>query len=163
MLKKWYSFKLMCLPVPLCPGRIQTPMSYKKLLCAHQNNIPSCPAVNIASSKEQSHGEVSPFLAPSSEWAETPLIFTVKREINKRDRGVPKQSWNCPSVEQTMTEKPLTCYSVYPVHLEAVGTHINRHVRTRNQPSPSSKRDPVPPGKSHFVIPISFFSLFNWW
>ncbi|KAF6117650.1 hypothetical protein HJG60_001655 [Phyllostomus discolor] len=140
------SLKLSSLGVPHFPGRIQTPMSYKKLLCPHQKNIPSCPAVSIASSKEQSHGEVSPFLAPSSGWDETPLIFTVKREINKRDRGVPKQSWSCPSVEQRVTEKPLGCYPVYPVHLEAVGTHINRHMRTRNQPSPSSKRDPVPLG-----------------
>ncbi|XP_035872888.1 uncharacterized protein C12orf42 homolog [Phyllostomus discolor] len=142
----------MCLLVTLCPGRIQTPMSYKKLLCPHQKNIPSCPAVSIASSKEQSHGEVSPFLAPSSGWDETPLIFTVKREINKRDRGVPKQSWSCPSVEQRVTEKPLGCYPVYPVHLEAIGTHINRHMRTRNQPSPSSKRDLVPPGQGMFFF-----------
>ena len=147
----------MCLPVTLCPGRIQTPVSHKTLLCAHQNNIPSCPAVSIAYSKEQSHGEVSPCLAPSSEWDETPVIFTVKRVINKRDRGTPKQTWSCPSVEQPMTEKPIGCYSVYPVHLEAIGMHINRHVRTQNQPSPSSTRDSVSPGKSHFVIPVSFF------
>ncbi|XP_053517841.1 uncharacterized protein C12orf42 homolog isoform X2 [Artibeus jamaicensis] len=140
------SLKLSHLGVPHFPGRTQTPMSCKKLLCTHQNNTPSCPAVSIAPSKEQSHGEVSPFLAPSSAWDKTPLIFTVNREIHKRDRGAPKQSWSCPFVKQQMAEMPMGCYSVYPVCLEAVGTHISRHVRARNQPSPSSKRDSVPPG-----------------
>ncbi|XP_036924120.1 uncharacterized protein C12orf42 homolog [Sturnira hondurensis] len=146
MLKKSYPFKLMCLPVTLRPGRIQTPMSCAQQLRTHRNNAPRCPAESIASSKEQSRGEVSSFLAPPSAWNETPLIFTVKREIHQRDRGAPKQSWSCPFVGQHMTEMPIGCYSVRPVRLEAVGTHLSRHVRTRNQPSPSSKRNPVSPG-----------------
>ncbi|XP_070309174.1 LOW QUALITY PROTEIN: uncharacterized protein C12orf42 homolog [Odocoileus virginianus] len=43
---------------------------------------PGPPAASIASFKEESHGEVSPSPTPSSEWEETPLIFTVHRPAN---------------------------------------------------------------------------------
>ncbi|XP_054430417.1 uncharacterized protein C12orf42 homolog [Pteronotus mesoamericanus] len=121
-------------------------MACKKLPCTCQYNIPRCPSVSMASFKEQSHGEASPSPTPSSEGDNTSLIFTVGREINKEGKETPTQTRNSPVLEQQMTKKPIGSYSVYPVHLEAIGTHIHRHVRTKNQPSRNSKRDTVPPG-----------------
>lgn len=157
------SFKLMCLPVTVFPERIQTPVAWKKQLSTSQYNTPRSPPVSVASFEENKYGETSPSPTLSREWDETTLIFTVRQEINKRDRGTPKQASSHPFWEQQMTKKPMQCYSVYPAHLEAVGTHIIRHVRLQNQPSRNSKTDIVPSGKSHFGILVLFCCCcFNW-
>ncbi|XP_032972664.1 uncharacterized protein C12orf42 homolog [Rhinolophus ferrumequinum] len=131
---------------PVFPERIQTPVAWKKQLSTPQYNTPRSPPVSVASFEENKHGETSPSPTPSREWDETTLIFTVRQEINKRDRGTPKQASSRPFWEQQMTKKPMQCYSVYPAHLEAVGTHIIRHVRLQNQPSRNCKTDIVPSG-----------------
>lgn len=148
----------MCLPFTV----FQTPMACKRPLCTRQCLIPRSPAVSIASFEEDSYGEAGPFPTPSSEWDETPLIFTVRQEINKRAREAPKQAWSSLVLEQQMAGRPSPFCSVNPLHLEAAGTHIKRHARPQNQPSHNSKADSVSPGKYHFVFPNSFFSLFSW-
>lgn len=136
-------------------------MACKSLLCAHQYTIPRSPAVSVASVEEESRGEASPFRTPSGEWDETPLIFTVRKEINMGARGAPTQAWSSQFLDWQVTRKPIQFHSVNLVHLEAGGIHINRHVRLQNQPSHYSKGDSVPPGKKYFVVPKSFFPLFN--
>nr|XP_044601880.1 uncharacterized protein C12orf42 homolog isoform X2 [Equus asinus] len=124
----------------------QTPMACKRPLCTRQCLIPRSPAVSIASFEEDSYGEAGPFPTPSSEWDETPLIFTVRQEINKRAREAPKQAWSSLVLEQQMARRPSPFCSVNPLHLEAAGTHIKRHARPQNQPSHNSKADSVSPG-----------------
>lgn len=132
-------------------------MAWQKQLSTCQDNIPRSPPVSVASLEENKHGETSPSPTPYHEWDDTTLIFTVRQEINKRDRGTPKQASSRPFWEQQMTKKPLRSYSAYPAHLEAVGTHIIRHVRHQDQPSRNSKTDIVPSGKSYFGLLVLFF------
>lgn len=147
----------MCLPYTVFPERIQTPVTYRRLLCALQSSIPRPPAVSIASFDKESHREANPSPTPSSEWEETPLIFTVRQEMNMGARGSPRQAWGSSFLEQEMTKMPIQVHSVNPVHLEAIGTHINRHLRFQSQPPCNSKGDSVPSGEYHFVVPNSFF------
>ncbi|KAB0386563.1 hypothetical protein FD755_001519 [Muntiacus reevesi] len=70
-----------------------SPMANRRLLYVHQYSNPRPPAAGIASFKEESHGEVSPSPTPSSEWEETPLIFTVRQNMNREARGTPKRTW----------------------------------------------------------------------
>ncbi|XP_058424531.1 uncharacterized protein C12orf42-like [Diceros bicornis minor] len=121
-------------------------MACKRQLCTRQYIIPRSPAVSTASSEEESYREASPSPTPLSEWDQTPLIFTARREINKRDREAPKQVWSSLFLEQQMTKKSIQLHSVNPLYLEATGTHINRHVRLQNKPSCISKGDSVSPG-----------------
>lgn len=148
----------MYLPVTVFPEVIQTPVACKKLLYTCQYSIPSSPDVSRASFEEENHEEASSHTTSSSEWYENPLIFTVRQEINKRDREAPKQAWSSLVLEKPMTEMPIPSYSAYPLRLEAAGTQLIRHVRLQNQPSRNSKINPVPPGKFHEF----FFSLFSW-
>ncbi|XP_024587896.1 uncharacterized protein C12orf42 homolog [Neophocaena asiaeorientalis asiaeorientalis] len=136
----------MCLPYTVFPERIQTPVTYRRLLCALQSSIPRPPAVSIASFDKESHREANPSPTPSSEWEETPLIFTVRQEMNMGARGSPRQAWGSSFLEQEMTKMPIQVHSVNPVHLEAIGTHINRHLRFQSQPPCNSKGDSVPSG-----------------
>ena len=94
------SFKIMCLPFTVFPERIQTPMAYRRLLCACQYSIPRPPAVSIASFDKESHGEASPSPTLSSEWEGTPLIFTVRQEMNMGAREAPGQAWGSSFLEQ---------------------------------------------------------------
>lgn len=61
---------------------------------------PGPPAASIASFKEESLGEVSPSPTPPSEWEETPLIFTVRQNMNMGARGTPKWTWGSLFLEQ---------------------------------------------------------------
>ncbi|XP_036091770.1 uncharacterized protein C12orf42 homolog [Rousettus aegyptiacus] len=131
---------------PVFPEAIQTPMARKKLLYTCQYSVPSSPDVSIASFEEESHEEASSRTTSSSEWYETPLMFTVRQEFNKSDRGAPKQAWSSVVLEKPMTEVPVPSNSAYPLRLEAAGTQLIRHVRCQNQPSRNSKRNSVPPG-----------------
>lgn len=142
------------------PERIQTPVAWKKQLSTCQYNIPRSPPVSVASFEENKHGETGPSSTPSREWDETTLTFTVRQEINKRDRGTPKQASSRPFWEQQMTKKPMRSCSAYPAHLEAVGTHIIRHVRLQDQPSRNSKADIVLSGKSYFGLLVLFYLFF---
>ncbi|KAF3814519.1 hypothetical protein GH733_017677 [Mirounga leonina] len=83
-----HSFKLICLPFALSPGKIQTPVACKSLLYAHPHTVPRSPVVSAAS-EEESHGEASSSQTPSNQFDETLLILTVRREI-KRARGAPR-------------------------------------------------------------------------
>nr|KAF6493845.1 hypothetical protein HJG63_001673 [Rousettus aegyptiacus] len=121
-------------------------MARKKLLYTCQYSVPSSPDVSIASFEEESHEEASSRTTSSSEWYETPLMFTVRQEFNKSDRGAPKQAWSSVVLEKPMTEVPVPSNSAYPLRLEAAGTQLIRHVRCQNQPSRNSKRNSVPPG-----------------
>ncbi|XP_039734233.1 uncharacterized protein C12orf42 homolog [Pteropus medius] len=131
---------------PVFPEVIQTPVACKKLLYTCQYSIPSSPDVSRASFEEENHEEASSHTTSSSEWYENPLIFTIRQEINKRDREAPKQAWSSLVLEKPMTEMPIPSYSAYPLRLEAAGTQLIRHVRLQNQPSRNSKINPVPPG-----------------
>uniref|UniRef100_A0A8C0HXG2 Uncharacterized protein n=1 Tax=Balaenoptera musculus TaxID=9771 RepID=A0A8C0HXG2_BALMU len=135
----------MRLPFTVFPEKIQTPMAYRRLLCACQYSIPRPPAVSIASFDKESHREASPSPTLSSEWEGTPLIFTVRQEMNMGARGAPRQAW----------EMPIQVHSVNPMHLEATGTHINRHVRFQNQPPCNSKGDSVPSGEPYTAVGLN--------
>lgn len=114
-------------------------------------------AVSVASVEEESRGEASPFRTPSGEWDETPLIFTVRKEINMGARGAPTQAWSSQFLDWQVTRKPIQFHSVNLVHLEAGGIHINRHVRLQNQPSHYSKGDSVPPGTENVFVTANGF------
>lgn len=142
----------MCLFFAVFPGKVQTPEECRRLLCAHQYSIPRSPAVSTASCEEERHGEASSSQTLVSERDETQLIFTVAQEMKKRPRGAPNVPWSSPLLEKSMTKKPIRLYSATPVHLEAAGTHNNRHVRSQNHPSYNSRGDSAPLGKDHVVV-----------
>nr|XP_012628140.1 uncharacterized protein C12orf42 homolog isoform X2 [Microcebus murinus] len=119
-------------------GRIPSPMAYKRLLCTHQYIIPGS-SVSTVSCEEESYREACSSPTPSIETDEAPLIFTVEEEIKNGAKGASKLAWNSPFVWQSMAQKPIQPFSVNPVHLEAVGMHINRHRRLQNQPLTDSK------------------------
>ncbi|XP_021543369.1 uncharacterized protein C12orf42 homolog [Neomonachus schauinslandi] len=106
--------------------------------------VPRSPVVSAAS-EEESHGEASSSQTPSNQFDETLLILTVRREI-KRARGAPREAWSSPILAKHVTKKLIRSHSVTPLHLEAAGTHINRHVRLQNQPSCNSRGDSAPLG-----------------
>uniref|UniRef100_A0A8C2NBZ0 Uncharacterized protein n=1 Tax=Capra hircus TaxID=9925 RepID=A0A8C2NBZ0_CAPHI len=107
-----YSPLLLFLPFIVFRERTQSPMY-------------STPwASSTASCKEESHGEVSPSPTPPSEWEETPLIFTVGQNVNMGARGTPKRTWGSLFLEQSMTKTCVQAHLVNPMHLEAIGTHI---------------------------------------
>ncbi|XP_034843135.1 uncharacterized protein C12orf42 homolog [Mirounga leonina] len=124
--------------------KIQTPVACKSLLYAHPHTVPRSPVVSAAS-EEESHGEASSSQTPSNQFDETLLILTVRREI-KRARGAPREAWSSPILAKHVTKKLIRSHSVTPLHLEAAGTRINRHVRLQNQPSCNSRGDSAPLG-----------------
>ena len=150
-----YSFKLICLPFSVSPGKIQTPVAGKSLLRAHPHTIPRSLVLSAASSEEESHGEASSSHTASSECDETLLILILRREI-KRARGAPNEAWNSPVLAKHMTKKPIRPHSVAPLHLEAAGMHISRHVRLQYRPSCYSRGDSAPLGKDHCMVLVFF-------
>ncbi|XP_012669598.1 uncharacterized protein C12orf42 homolog [Otolemur garnettii] len=114
-------------------------MAYKRLFCTYKYIVPKSPVSPESFEEEEERcGEVCPSPTPS-ETDEAPLISTAREEIRKRTKGVPKQAWSSPFVCQQMGQKSIERYLANPLHLEAAGTHMNRHKRVQNQPSTSAK------------------------
>ena len=132
-------------------------MAQRRQRYTHQYSTPW--ASSTASCKEESHGEVSPSPTPPSEWEETPLIFTVGQNVNMGARGTPKRTWGSLFLEQSMTKTCVQAHLVNPMHLEAIGTHIQGPMRLQNLPSCSSEGDSVPSVEYQFVL--SVFYLFS--
>ncbi|XP_027631771.1 uncharacterized protein C12orf42 homolog isoform X2 [Tupaia chinensis] len=76
-----------------------------------------------------------------SERDEAPLTFAVREESMKRDRGTPKQAWSSPFLDQEMAKKPILPRSRKPIHLEATGVHIKRHMKLQSQSLSNAKGD----------------------
>ncbi|XP_062971705.1 uncharacterized protein C12orf42 homolog [Cynocephalus volans] len=136
---------------PVFPEITQSPVAFKRLPCTHENKIPTSP-VSSVSSEEESYRTAGSSLVPSSERDEDPLFCTLREDINKRARGAPQQIWSSPFLEEQMAKIPIQPHSVNPVHLEAVGIHINRHMRFQNQPLSNSKGYSDPSARPFTVV-----------
>ncbi|XP_008574769.1 PREDICTED: uncharacterized protein C12orf42 homolog [Galeopterus variegatus] len=130
------------------PEITQSPVAFKRIPYTHENKIPTSP-VSSVSSEEENYRTAGSSLVPSGERDEDPLFCTLREDINKRARGAPQQIWSSPFLEEQMAKKAIQPHSVNPVHLEAVGIHINRHMRFQNQPLSNSK------GYSGSHIPVA--------
>nr|XP_045008192.1 uncharacterized protein C12orf42 homolog [Jaculus jaculus] len=133
------------MPVPGFLEGAPSALQCKKLLCTRQFIIPRS-SMSRVSLDEESFGEACVSPAPSSEIEEEPLVFTVKEEGKKRDRGILKQAWSSPYLEHQLTNKPVKPPPVRAVSLEAAG----RHIPLQNHPTANSKGNPGPKFKRTF-------------
>lgn len=120
-------------------------MSDERELYNCEHTIPSSPASTI-SLDEYIYGEDSPTPSLSSEMNEDVFFFTVKKWMQKRPRGPPKQAWTSPFFEKQAENKLKRSHSVNTtISLEAEG----RHIPLQNHPLRNSKGNS---GRYHIVV-----------
>uniref|UniRef100_A0A8C2MBU1 RIKEN cDNA 1700113H08 gene n=1 Tax=Cricetulus griseus TaxID=10029 RepID=A0A8C2MBU1_CRIGR len=120
--------------------RTHSSMSDERELYNCEHTIPSSPASTI-SLDEYIYGEDSPTPSLSSEMNEDVFFFTVKKWMQKRPRGPPKQAWTSPFFEKQAENKLKRSHSVNTtISLEAEG----RHIPLQNHPLRNSKGNSGP-------------------